>query len=194
VSAAIAASAPDVAAASGAGSIRRVYSARMLRRLAFVLCATTAAAPALAPAPAAAEPWGFAWAGRIERDGAPLFDPDADPEARRAAVSALRAYDPVLTRRFVLKAIDDEDDDVRIEAARVAAQGRLIEAVPRLITWPDPIARPRSRRRAPARSARPAAPRRWSGRWATSTRTSGWPPSTRWPGSAPAAIAPSSCR
>jgi len=110
----------------------------MLRRLAFVLSATTGAvalAPLVAPRPAIAEPWGFAWAGRIERDGAPLLDPDADPEERRAAVSALRAYDPVLTRRFVLRALEDDDDDVRIEGARVAAQGRLVEAVPRLITW-----------------------------------------------------------
>ncbi|MBK9033320.1 MAG: HEAT repeat domain-containing protein [Myxococcales bacterium] len=101
----------------------------MLRRLAFALATFAAAAPA------AADPWGFAWAGRIERDGAPLFDPGAEPEARRAAVSALRPYDPALTRRFILHALDDDDPAVRLEAAQVAGQGKMVEAVPRLIDW-----------------------------------------------------------
>ncbi len=113
----------------------------LLPRLAWVLGALVATA---APTAARADTWGFAWAGRIDADGAPIFDPDSDSAARRAAVSALRSYDPSLTRKYVLKALTDDDDEVRLEAARVAAQGRMVDAVPRLVEWlsdPDKVVR-----------------------------------------------------
>jgi len=113
----------------------------MLPRLALVLGALTATA---APLAARADTWGFAWSGRIEADGAPIKDHNADPAQQRAAVSALRAYDPTLTQPYILIALDDDDDEVRLEAARVAGQGRMVAAVERLVTWlsdPDKVVR-----------------------------------------------------
>ncbi|MEZ4402157.1 MAG: HEAT repeat domain-containing protein [Kofleriaceae bacterium] len=101
----------------------------MLGRLALVLATLALAAPARA------ERFGFAWAGRIENDGAPLVQADPDDDARRAAINAMRAYDPVLARRFVLVALDDEDEQVRLTAARIAARGRITQAVPQLTAW-----------------------------------------------------------
>lgn len=120
---------------SGAGAIGRVYWRRMrLPRLALFLGALAVASPAARPA-AADNTWGFAWAGRIERDAAPILDAAADADTKRQAVSKLRAYDPTLTSRFILAALDDDDDEVRLEAARVAAQGRMAAAVPKLVEW-----------------------------------------------------------
>lgn len=110
---------------------RCVYCRRMLRTLALSLVAS------LAWVPAAAEPQRarFAWAGRVELEGAPLLDPSADDEARRAAIAALRGYPVELTGRFLLAALADEDVAVRLEAARAAGVGRLSAAVPTLIAW-----------------------------------------------------------
>lgn len=124
---------------TGTAPIGRVYSARMLRRLALILGALTATAPARAD-----DSWGFAWRGRIDAAGAPILDRDAEPELQRAAVSALRSFDPSLTQPYILKALVDDDDEVRLEAARVAAQGRMVAAVEPLIGWlsdPDKVVR-----------------------------------------------------
>ncbi len=90
---------------------------------------------AVAPAPAAAdgETWGFDWLGRIESDAQGLDS--EDPEIRLAAVNALRGYDPALTRRFLLKALGDDEDAVRLAAARALAAGGVAETVPRVIEW-----------------------------------------------------------
>lgn len=112
----------------------------MLPRLVFVLGALAASV-----APAAADnPWGFAWKGRIDAEGAAILDPDADPIEQRNAVAALRSYDPSLTQDLILHALRDDDDEVRLEAARVAAQGRMTAAVDELVEWlsdPDKVVR-----------------------------------------------------
>ena len=131
-------------APAGAPPRSAAYTRRVLHRCAAFALATAAVLAAVHATPARAEPRGFTWAGRVELEGAPLFDPDADAEDRRAAVAALGPYDPELTRRFVLHALDDDDESVRIDAARVAARGQMVEAVPKLIEWladPDRVIR-----------------------------------------------------
>ena len=104
----------------------------MPRQVALALALTAALAPAGA---AWAQRANFAWAGQVELEGAPLLDPTADDEARRVAIAAMRGYAPSLTRRYVMAALADDDDGVRLEAAKAAGVGRMVETVPLLITW-----------------------------------------------------------
>jgi HEAT repeat protein len=104
----------------------------MPRQVALALALTAALAPAGA---AWAQRANFAWAGQVELEGAPLLDPTADDEARRVAIAAMRGYAPSLTRRYVMAALADDDDGVRLEAAKAAGGGRMVETVPLLITW-----------------------------------------------------------
>jgi HEAT repeat protein len=100
-----------------------------------------AAATLLVPVASASadQTWGFDWLGRIEHDAKGLESDEDD--VRLAAVNALRGYDPTLTKRFLLDALDDESTDVRIAAARALGAGAVQEAAPALIAWladPDP--------------------------------------------------------
>ncbi len=86
-----------------------------------------------APARAHAGEWGFDWSGRIDADARALTADD--PDTRVAAVNALRAYDPSLTKSILLPLLQDDDDEVRRAAARALGAGGVMEAVPVLITW-----------------------------------------------------------
>lgn len=86
--------------------------------------------------PAAAN---FDWAGHVELDAEGLSSDD--PNKRVQAVSDLSKYDIALTQPYLLKALGDEDDRVKLNAAKALGLGRATAAVPVMIEWltdPDP--------------------------------------------------------
>jgi HEAT repeat protein len=102
-----------------------------------ILRAALLAAPLVALLPPAAAPAraGFDWIGKIELDAEGLRS--GDPRTRLIAITALASYDIEITRPHLLKALADDEDSVRQEAARVLGRQRVDEAVPYLISWHD---------------------------------------------------------
>ncbi len=93
----------------------------------------------LASAPVAAGVWTFDWAGHVEVDAEGLRS--EDPSKRLEAVSELGKYDVSLTEKHLMRALADDDEKVRHQAAKMLGQGGSIAAVPVLIDWltdPDP--------------------------------------------------------
>ena len=87
--------------------------------------------------PAAAN---FDWAGHVELDAEGLSSDDA--ATRRGAVSELRKYDIALTQAYLIKALGDPDDKVKMDAARALGLGVATAAVPTMIEWltnPNPL-------------------------------------------------------
>lgn len=84
-----------------------------------------------APAPAAA--WTFDWAGHVEVDAQGLASDDT--AKRFEAVLALAHYDIALTQQHLLKALEDPEERVRLQAARALGTGGSLAAVPSMIEW-----------------------------------------------------------
>ncbi len=84
-----------------------------------------------APAPASA--WSFTWAGQVELDAEGLQS--SDPAKRVEAVDALADRDIALTQGHLLKAVEDPDERVRLQAARALGKGGALAAVPVMIEW-----------------------------------------------------------
>jgi HEAT repeat protein len=75
----------------------------------------------------------FDWAGHVELDAAGLSS--GDPAKRLDAVNALAKYDIVLTQAYLLRAVADDDDKVRVPAARALGIGGAAAVVPIMIDW-----------------------------------------------------------
>ena len=91
---------------------------------------------ASAPRPAAAN---FDWAGHVALDAAGLSSDD--PDRRHDAVRDLGKYDIALTQGYLMTALGDRDEKVKIAAARALGVGGATAAVPTMIRWltdPDP--------------------------------------------------------
>ncbi len=83
--------------------------------------------------------WTFDWAGHAEVDAADLQSPD--PAKRIVAVKQLAKYDSALTETYLIAALDDSNDGVRLAAATALGDAGSLAAVQRLIGWlgdPDP--------------------------------------------------------
>ncbi|HEX3763777.1 MAG TPA: HEAT repeat domain-containing protein [Kofleriaceae bacterium] len=80
--------------------------------------------------PAAAN---FDWIGHVELDAEGLAS--QDPAKRLEAVSDLGKYDIALTEDYLLRALGDGDDKVRLAAAKTLGVGRAKSAVPKMIEW-----------------------------------------------------------
>jgi HEAT repeat protein len=101
---------------------------------------------ASAATPAAA--WKFDWAGHVEVDAEGLQSDD--PAKRAEAVNALAEYDIELTQAHLMKALDDPDERVRLQAARALGKGGALAAVPAMIDW---LANPKPEVRSAAATA-----------------------------------------
>jgi HEAT repeat protein len=102
-----------------------------MKRLVLGLALLAGAAP-----PAAAN---FDWIGHVELDAEGLLSKDA--AKRLEAVSDLGKYDIALTQDYLLGALDDGDDRVRLAAARALGSGGASRAVRKMVEWltdPDP--------------------------------------------------------
>src|SRR5204863_7740107 len=75
----------------------------------------------------------FDWAGHVQLDAEGLASDD--PAKRLEAVSDLGKYDIALTQAYLLRALSDTDDKVRIAAARTLGRGGSTAAVPTMIEW-----------------------------------------------------------
>src|SRR5690349_22948090 len=109
---------------------------RQMRQLALVLatCAGLGAGPGHAAAAG-----NFDWAGHVQLDAEGLGSDD--PAKRLEAVSDLGKYDIALTEPYLMKALTDEDDQVKQAAAKTLGLGGSRAAVPVMIEWltdPDP--------------------------------------------------------
>jgi HEAT repeat protein len=85
---------------------------------------------------------GFHWPGRLSRLRGELQSSDA--QERREAIALLGDYPADQVREVLLKALEDDDLGVRIEAAKAAQRVGVREAVPVLTRWlegPDTEAR-----------------------------------------------------
>jgi HEAT repeat protein len=80
--------------------------------------------------PAAAN---FDWIGHVELDAEGLASEDAGK--RLEAVSDLGKYDIALTQSYLLRALTDPDDKVRIAAAKTLGLGAATAAVPTMVEW-----------------------------------------------------------
>ncbi|MCB9563647.1 MAG: HEAT repeat domain-containing protein [Kofleriaceae bacterium] len=76
---------------------------------------------------------GFDWLGRIDLEAEDLHSSDAGK--RRAAVLALAGFDAELAKPYLLEALDDDDDEVRLEAGRALGRGKVAEATGPVIDW-----------------------------------------------------------
>ena len=81
--------------------------------------------------PAAAN---FDWIGHVELDAEGLLSDE--PAKRLEAVTDLGKYDIALTQDYLLRALDDGEDKVRLAAARALGSGGSTKAVRRMI---DPL-------------------------------------------------------
>jgi HEAT repeat protein len=96
-------------------------------RLRWVLAAALLALPAQATA------GNFDWIGHVEADAEGL---SSENEADRVlAVQNLSTYDPALSSPYLLKALDDDSDEVRKQAGLALAHGGVTEAAPTIIDW-----------------------------------------------------------
>lgn len=87
---------------------------------------------ALGPA-APASAWTFDWAGQVEVDAEGL---QSDEAAKRfEAVVELARYDISLTQAHLMRALEDPDERVRLQAARALGTGGSLAAVPVMIQW-----------------------------------------------------------
>src|SRR5262249_36109339 len=77
---------------------------------------------------------GFGWEGRVARLEREL---DGAEPARRAEVVHLLAAYGERGQTGILRALDDTDVDVRVEAAQVAGTARIRAAEPRLVSYLD---------------------------------------------------------
>jgi cellulose synthase operon protein C len=59
----------------------------------------------------------------------------ASPAVRRQTLERLGTYPPGQVSRYLIEALDDDDLQVRVTAARLLGRGRVREAVPALIGW-----------------------------------------------------------
>lgn len=84
-------------------------------------------------APRVAQAWTFDWAGHVEVDAENLSSNDA--AKRLEAVIELAKYDVALTQTHLLKALSDDDEKVRHQAAKALGQGGSLAAVPTMIEW-----------------------------------------------------------
>src|SRR3954471_1198985 len=96
-----------------------------MKRLVFGLALLAGAAP-----PAAAN---FDWIGHVELDAEGLRSDD--PAKRLEAVTDLGKYDIALTQDYLLRALDDGDDKVRLMAAKHLGPGGATRAVHKMIEW-----------------------------------------------------------
>ena len=90
-----------------------------------------AALLAVAIRPAAAK--NFDWIGHVELDAEGLASDDAGK--RLEAVGDLGKYDIALTQSYLLRALTDGDDKVRIAAAKNLGLGGATAAVPTMVEW-----------------------------------------------------------
>ncbi|HET9623603.1 MAG TPA: HEAT repeat domain-containing protein [Kofleriaceae bacterium] len=100
-------------------------SSKILR---FVLGGLVAAALAARPARA-----NFDWAGHVALDAEGLTSDDVTKRAD--AVNALAKYDVALTQPYLMRAITDADDRVRIPAALALGLGGATAVVPVMSEW-----------------------------------------------------------
>lgn len=76
---------------------------------------------------------GFDWPGMIDRLADDLHA--ASPTTRRQTLERLGTYPPSQVSRYLIEALDDDDVQVRVTAARLLGRGRVREAAPALIGW-----------------------------------------------------------
>jgi HEAT repeat protein len=82
---------------------------------------------------AGAEPWHFDWAGRVALEADGLVSEDAT--ARAATVARLANYSAELSAPYLLKALTDPDEVVRLEAASACGRREIEGARAALLTW-----------------------------------------------------------
>lgn len=75
----------------------------------------------------------FDWSGRLGRLEVDLRS--MDPETRAAAVRELAHHSPADVEAWVLAALEDESEDVRLDAAAAASRLGLASAAPTLLSW-----------------------------------------------------------
>ena len=75
----------------------------------------------------------FDWVGAVEIDAADLDNEDV--RKREEAVGKLAAYDASLTAPHLMKALNDPEPRVRLEAARVLGRGGVAEVVKPMVEW-----------------------------------------------------------
>lgn len=76
---------------------------------------------------------GFDWSGRIDQLADNLQAPS--PSVRRQTLERLGTYPPSHVARYLLTALEDENIQVRVTAARLLGRGHVEEAVPQLVGW-----------------------------------------------------------
>lgn len=76
---------------------------------------------------------GFDWSGRIDQLADDLRHPD--PAVRRQTLERLGTYPADQIAEYLLPALEDEDSEVRLTAARILGRGRVRRAVPALSGW-----------------------------------------------------------
>lgn len=86
-----------------------------------------------AGAPRTAAAWTFDWAGHVEVDAENLQSDD--PAKRLEAIIELAKYDVALTQAHLIRALADDDEKVRHQAAKALGQGGAVAAVPIMIEW-----------------------------------------------------------
>jgi HEAT repeat protein len=76
---------------------------------------------------------GFNWVGQVQADAEDLASDDA--KKRLAAVALLAMDDVHLAQPYLMKALGDEDQAVRHQAAKALGSGGATAAVPMMIEW-----------------------------------------------------------
>ena len=105
-----------------------------MRRLLGLLFVVAALRPAMA---------GFNWVGQVEADAEGLKSDDA--KKRLDAIGLLGLDDIHLAQPYLMKALGDEDLNVRHQAAKALGAGGAAAAVPQMIEWlNDPDAKTRA--------------------------------------------------
>ena len=77
--------------------------------------------------------WNFDWAGRVADDASGLSEESAT--TRLAAVAQLASDDPSLAAPYLLRALQDNDNNVRLEAARALGRLRVAAAAETMVNW-----------------------------------------------------------
>lgn len=102
---------------------RRTTTGPVVRRAALLLVCSLACASLV----------GFDWVARRGRLARELESPD--PSARGAAVRELAAHPAADVEPWILTALEDDDPQVRADAAWASGRLRLLAAVPTLLVW-----------------------------------------------------------